>query len=87
MTDLRLKALGTVADTLGVNYLFGIMMEDEQKELFYMTVDYFANSNVYDQTKQMQIANVQSRMREFFGDSKIIKEVYDFGFDKIIRKG
>jgi acetylglutamate synthase len=86
MTDLRLKALGTVADTLGVERIFNIMSEDEQKELFWMSADCFVNSNVYDQQKQMQLLSNQARMREFFGGNAIIKEVYDFGYKKIIRK-
>lgn len=80
MTDLRLKGLGTIANTLGVKTLFSMIGEEERRELFNMTADYFVNSNIYDQERQMELAVNTQRLRSLFGDSKLIKETFDFAY-------
>ena len=86
MTDLRLKALGTVADTLGIEKMFSIITDEEVRELWNMTSAYFVNSNVFDQSKQMELAQNAARLRESFGDHKLIKKICEYSHDLIFKK-
>lgn len=86
MTDLRLKGLGTVADTLGIEKMFSLITDEEVRELWDMVSAYFVNANIYDQERQMELYQNQARLREFFGNNKFIKEVYDYCYNLIFKK-
>lgn len=86
MTDLRLKGLGTVADTLGIEKMFSLISDEEVRELWNMVSAYFVNTNIYDQERQMELYQNQERLREFLGDHELIKKVYDYCYNLIFKK-
>ena len=86
MTDLRLKTLGTVADTLGIEKMFSFVTNEEARELLNMTSAYFVNTNVYDQARQMELYQNQARLRELLGDHKLIKRIYEYCYALVIKK-
>lgn len=85
MTDGRLKALGTVASTLGASYLFNIIDRKEAEELYFLVRVFFVSASRFDQTKEMQILKEQERIRNCIGSNETIRDIYEHGY-KVLNK-
>lgn len=77
MTDGRLKALGTVASTLGVDYLFNMIDKKEAEELHFILRVCFVNANQFNQKREMEILKEQAKIFECIPSHKTISEIYE----------
>ena len=78
MTDGRLKALGTVANILGVDYLFNMIDENEAEELHFLVRVCFVNAHQFNQKREMEILKEQARIFECIPSHKTIREIYEY---------
>lgn len=80
MTDGRLKALGTVANTLGIDYLFNMIDEKEAEELHFLVSVYFVNASNFNQKKEMEILKEKERIFKCIPSNKTIREIYEYKY-------